>query len=44
MKSHYERILYPLDIFEQEETAKAKAEMEEKKQEIEKQLKVCFFH
>ena len=39
LKSHYERILYPLDIFEKEEAAKAKDEVQRQRQEIEKQLK-----
>jgi len=39
LKSHYERILYPLDIFEKEEAAKAKEEKEHKLKEMERLLK-----
>ena len=39
LKAHYERILYPLDVFEKEEAAKAKEEQEHRRQEMEKQLK-----
>ena len=39
LKAHYERILYPLDVFEKEEAAKAKEEKELRKAALEKQLK-----
>jgi len=39
LKSHYERILYPLDVFEKEEAAKAKEEQEQRKVMLEKQFK-----
>ena len=39
LKSHYERILYPLDVFEKEEAAKAKEEKELRKAALEKQMK-----